>query len=156
LLGGKTSLGNCVTECFQYSNKNGREAPLFQKLQLKAMFTMSFPKCSHASCSCSYSGVMPRTPHYAFERNLLWSVIMPYNTCLFFMCPQRNLLAWAAQHISAPFNSCLPWKMKSFALSYVSPRKRIAKTQSSIWGKPSWRRQGLHEEFVLSLQEFSC
>lgn len=60
------------------------------------MFTMFFPKCSHTSCPSSYFGVMPRTSHYAFEWNLLWSVIVPYNTCLFFMCVLKQI-CWLEQ-----------------------------------------------------------
>lgn len=73
-----------------------KEVLLFQKLQLKAVFTMSFPKCSHTSCSSSYFGVMPCTPHYIFEWGLLWNVIKPYNTCLFFMCLLKQI-CWLEQ-----------------------------------------------------------
>lgn len=71
LLGGKTRLGNKVTECFQFSGKNRTERSItFPETSMKNSVQCFFTKCNHASCSSSNLGVMPRAPHYSLESSL--------------------------------------------------------------------------------------
>jgi len=109
LLGGITRLEDIVTEHLQYSDKYGRgRSTHLQKLQLRRTFSMCFPICSHASCSSNYFSIEPWTPHYAFEWNLLWNAIIPYNTLVLFVLKQTCWPEW--KHTFLLLQTHLPYK----------------------------------------------